>query len=88
MLSLWKTKSNQMANLTTEELEVLQGSLKEFNKCKMQLGETILQQHALVGKMAGLREESAKQEDILINKYGKDSVINIETGEIKPPEEK
>tara|TARA_R110002167_G_scaffold124113_3_gene303405 strand:+ start:658 stop:891 length:234 start_codon:yes stop_codon:yes gene_type:complete len=77
-----------MANLTTEELGTLQGSLKEFNKCKMQLGETVLQQQALISKMSGLREESAEQERKLIDKYGKDSVINIETGEVKPPEEK
>jgi|TARA_R110000822_G_scaffold64492_1_gene158273 hypothetical protein len=73
-----------MANLTSEELDTLQGSLKEFNKCKMQLGETVLQQQALMSKMAGLREESAEQERKLIDKYGKDSVINIETGEVKP----
>jgi hypothetical protein len=73
-----------MANLTNEELDTLQGSLKEFNNCKMQLGETVLQQQALMSKMAGLREESAEQERKLIDKYGKDSVINIETGEVKP----
>jgi hypothetical protein len=73
-----------MANLTSEELDALQGSLKEFNNCKMQLGETVLQQQALMSKMAGLREESAEQERKLIDKYGKDSVINIETGEVKP----
>jgi len=73
-----------MANLTNEELETLQGSLKEFNNCKMQLGETVLQQQAFMSKMAGLREESAEQERKLIDKYGKDSVINIETGEVKP----
>lgn len=77
-----------MANLTSEELESLQGSLKEFNKCKMQLGETVLQQHALIGKMSALKERSAQEERKLIDKYGKDSVINIETGEIKPPEKK
>jgi hypothetical protein len=54
----------------------------------MQLGETVLQQQALISKMSGLREESAEQERKLIDKYGKDSVINIETGEVKPPEEK
>ncbi len=75
-----------MANLTSEELESLQGSLKEFNKCKMQLGETVLQQHALIGKMSALKEQSAQEERKLIDKYGKDSVIYIETGEIKPPE--
>ncbi len=77
-----------MANLTSEELESLQGSLKEFNKCKMQLGETVLQQQALIGKMSALKEQSAQEERKLIDKYGKDSVINIETGEIKPPEKK
>lgn len=77
-----------MANLTSEELESLQGSLKKFNKCKMQLGETVLQQHALIGKMSALKEQSAQEERKLIDKYGKDSVINIETGEIKPPEKK
>ncbi len=75
-----------MANLTSEELESLQGSLKEFNKCKMQLGETVLQQHALIGKMSALKEQSAQEERKLIDKYGKDSGINMEAGEIKPTE--
>lgn len=77
-----------MANLTSEELESLQGSLKEFNKCKIKLGETVLKQHALIEKMSALKEQSAQEERKLIDKYGKDSVINIETGEIKPPEKK
>lgn len=75
-----------MANLTTEELEPLQVSLKEFNKCKMQLGETVLQQQALISKMASLKELSSEQERELINKYGEDSTINIETGEVTPNE--
>tara|TARA_R110002096_G_scaffold223764_1_gene413085 strand:+ start:597 stop:830 length:234 start_codon:yes stop_codon:yes gene_type:complete len=75
-----------MANLTTVELEALQVSLKEFNKCKMQLGETVLQQQALISKMASLKELSSEQERELINKYGEDSTINIETGEVKPNE--
>lgn len=83
-----KLKSNKMANLTAEELKELQASLKDFNKCKMQLGETVLQQQALIQKMNTLRAKSNAQEGALIEKYGKDSVINIETGEIKPPEKK
>lgn len=77
-----------MANLTEEELKELQASLKDFNKCKMQLGETVLQQQSLIQKMNTLRAQSNAQEGVLIEKYGKDSVINIETGEIKPPEKK
>lgn len=75
-----------MANLTTVELEALKVSLKEFNKCKMQLGETVLQQQSLISKMASLKELSSEQERELINKYGEDSTINIETGEVKPNE--
>ena len=75
-----------MANLTTEELEPLQVYLKEFNKCKMQLGETVLQQQALISKIASLKELSSEQERELINKYGEDSTINIETGEVTPNE--
>ena len=54
----------------------------------MQLGETVLQQQALIQKLNSLRAQSNAQEGVLIEKYGKDSVINIETGEIKPPEKK
>jgi len=77
-----------MPNLTTEELKTLQGSVKQLNSIKIKLGETVLHQQALMSSIAYLRDESSKQEKLLINKYGEDSVINIETGEIKPSEKK
>jgi hypothetical protein len=77
-----------MPNLTNEELKTLQSSVKELNSLKIKLGETILHQQGIMNKIASLREDSSKQEELLINKYGEDSVINIETGEVKPSENK
>lgn len=77
-----------MTNLTTEELKTLQNSVKQLNSLKIKLGETLLHQQGIMSRIASLREDSSKQEELLINKYGEDSVINIETGEVKPSENK
>lgn len=68
--------------LTKEELSNIQGLVGRFNTLKMQLGETVLAQQGLMDTIAQTRAEYASVEQQLIEKYGKDSVINIDTGEI------
>lgn len=75
-----------MAKLTKVELETVQGLVQEFNQAKIQLGDTVISQANLLKKVEELKASYAKAEAGLIETYGKDAVINIETGEVSDPE--
>ena len=72
-----------MQQLTKEELDNIQSMLNEFNRKKISLGDTVIQQNTLMKEIEVLKEQYSKEEEKLIEKYGEDSVINVQTGEIK-----
>lgn len=76
-----------LKKLTEEELTTLQGLQAEFNTLKMSLGDTILQQNQIIEQVADVKKKFADQEISLMEKYGKNATINLETGEVKEPEE-
>lgn len=76
----------KVKNLSKEELTLLQGLQQEFNTVKMQLGDTVLQQHQLMEKVAAVKEKFSVQEVKLMEIYGKDAVINLENGEVTEKE--
>jgi len=71
-----------MRKLTEEELTLLQELQAEFNTLKMSLGDTILQQNQLMDKVAEVKEKFQKEEITLMEKYGKNATINLETGDV------
>jgi hypothetical protein len=73
--------------LTKQELEDLQSLNMEFNKIKGQLGDLSLQEFALCKRIEEIKVEFQINEKNLMDKYGSNSVINLETGEIKEKEE-
>jgi len=77
-----------MGQLTTEEKTGLTKLVSEFNTLKMQLGDTFMNQQALLGKISEVKESYSTLEASLMETYGEDAVINIETGEVNKPEEK
>lgn len=68
--------------LTKEELEATQAMHNEFNKLKIQLADVELQKHSLLKHVDMLRLEFQKHEKGLMDKYGEDAVINLQTGEV------
>ncbi len=79
-----------MAKLSKKELESIQKLMNDFNQVKMQLGDTVITQHNLMSNVADLKAAYAKEEQKLIKKYGENSVVNVQTGEIteKTPDKK
>ena len=69
-----------------KELASLQELNIEFNKFKTQLGDLSLQKHGICLRVEELKTEFQMLEKALMEKYGVDSVINLETGEIKQKE--
>jgi hypothetical protein len=72
----------KMKKLTEEELTLLQGLQAEFNTLKMNLGDTILQQNQLMEQVAEVKGKFQKEEITLMEKYGKNATINLETGDV------
>ena len=68
--------------LTQEELGKIQAMNNEFTKAKVALGDLELQKQGLLKSIDVLRDDFGKQELLLIEKYGRDSVINVQTGEV------
>jgi len=71
-----------MKKLTQEELQSLQKSIKDYNAIKLKLAETVLHQQAIMGEIGMLKSQFLQQEKVLMDKYGKDSSINTQTGEV------
>lgn len=71
-----------MAKLSKSELENIHKLMKDFNQLKIQLGDTMITQHNLLLKVDELKVQYAEEERLLIDKYGSDAVINIQTGEV------
>lgn len=70
-------------NLTSEELEFIKSGTQEFTKIKINLGDLELQKQNLIKQADGIMEAFKNNEKILIAKYGENSVINMQTGEVK-----
>jgi hypothetical protein len=71
-----------MTYLQKEELEKIQEMNAEFTKLKIALGETELQKQTVIKAIDELKASFAVQERMLIDKYGAEAVINIQTGEV------
>lgn len=68
--------------LTKEELAKIQEMNTEFTKLKMAIGDIELQKSSLFKSVDILKAEFASHERELIGKYGQDSIINVQTGEV------
>ncbi len=72
-----------MKNLTKTELEKLQSLNSEFAKLKSQIGDLELQKHLVIEQVQNVRLEFSKLEKELVVKYGENTIINLQTGELK-----
>lgn len=72
-----------MAKLSKEELGELQQLNTEFTKLKISLGDLEIQKSSIISEIAAIKMKFAQHEMKLIEKYGEDSVINIQTGEVQ-----
>jgi hypothetical protein len=74
--------------LSKEQLELLQGLQKEFNDSKFEIADLEIKKAELVSGIADIKAKFAKQEVSLMEEFGQNAVINLQTGEVKEPEEK
>ena len=72
-----------METLTKEELSFLQESIKNLNSAKSFLADLEIKKHETLLMIDHYKEKVQLKEKELIDKYGLDSVINMETGQVK-----
>lgn len=68
--------------LTTDELKSLRTALSEFNQMKVQLANNVLQQKGLIEAIDQVKDTYMHEEKKILDKYGSNARINLETGEI------
>jgi len=69
---------NQKA--TQEEIAKIQEMNSKFSQAKLAIADCELQKESILKHIEGLKLEFSQYENDLIEKYGADSVINIQTG--------
>jgi hypothetical protein len=75
-------------NLTKEELEAIQQMNAEYNRLRLNISDLEMQKHSVLMMLDSLREKFSNHERLLIDRYGADAVINMQTGEITNKEKK
>jgi len=73
--------------ISQEELTLIQNMNSDFAKAKMRLGDLELQKQDLLKAIDQLKNVFAQHEKELIEKYGADAVINMQTGEVTKKEQ-
>ena len=73
--------------LTDKELESIQKSQNDFTKAKLVIADVEMRKVEVLKEINQIKEDFAKVEQELIKKYGKDSSINMQTGEVRTAEE-
>jgi len=68
--------------LENDELKVIQSMNESFSKMKLALADADLQKHQIIQAIDELKAKFAVHEKALVDKYGVDTVINIQTGEV------
>lgn len=68
--------------LTTEEIEKIKSMHSDFIKAKIALGDIELTKNDMLREIENMRKEFEENEKQLIEKYGKDAVLNMKTGEV------
>jgi|TARA_Y100000114_G_scaffold150314_1_gene165698 hypothetical protein len=75
-----------MKKVEEKELQELQNLNSEFVNKKAQLGDLEIQKSLVLKQVESIRIDFSKLEKVLLEKYGENSVINLQTGEVKEKE--
>ena len=72
-----------MEKITEEELATLQTIVTDYNNVKIRIADTFISQDILLKEIDTMKSLYMLEEKKLLEKYGDDTVINVQTGEIK-----
>ena len=72
--------------LSKEQLELLQGLQNEFNKAKFEIADLEIKKSDMMKVISELQGKFSEQEKSLVKEFGENSIINLQTGEVKDKE--
>ena len=72
--------------LTNEELNFIKEGTAEFTKLKIALGDLEIRKGSILKDVESIIAAFTQNEKLLIEKYGENSVINTNTGEVTQKE--
>jgi len=72
--------------LSKEQLELLQGLQKQFNDSKFEIADLEIKKSDLITSIVSIKLKFAEQENLLMEEFGSNAVINLQTGEVKDQE--
>ncbi len=84
-----KTKNTMQENiqhLTEQEHSFIKEGSANYTKVKIALGEIELQKQGLLEQAQLIVKSFSENEKVLIEKYGANAVINMQTGEVSQKE--
>ena len=77
-------EKKEVKKIKDEELKQLQSLQSDFTMLKNQLADAELAKYQVLTNIDKVKDSFIQLELTLIEKYGKDASINIQTGEITP----
>ena len=72
--------------LSEAQLTLLQGLNQKFSNTKIEIADLEIKKSELISNISGIKEKFAEQEKLLMKEFGKNAIINLQTGEVKDPE--
>jgi hypothetical protein len=75
-------QSESVLKLTSEELEFIKNGTTQYNAIKSKIGDLEIQKIKLINEADAIFKAFLFNEKTLIEKYGENAVINMESGEV------
>ena len=77
-----------MKKISEDQLKEIQGINNKFLQAKVGIADAELNKAKLIAEINDLQAEFKAIEQKLLEEYGNDAVVDLKTGEVKPPEKK
>jgi len=77
-----------MKKISEDQLKEIQGINNKFLQAKVGIADAELNKAKLIAEINTLQAEFKAIEQKLIKEYGNDAVVDLKTGEVKPPAKK
>ena len=75
------TQENSV-KLTSEELDFIKNGTAQYNAVKSKIGDLEIQKAKLINEADAIVKAFLMNEKMLIEKYGENAVINMDSGEV------
>lgn len=76
------SKQEEIIKLSSEELDFIKNGTSQYNAIKAKIGDLEIQKAKLLNEADSIVKAFLVNEKMLIERYGENAVINMDTGEV------